>query len=224
MNVNQSYTNNLGLLTKLYDHYAHFYFYNIFNKQVENGKNHKDNDRRALQESRTKLDKAIKRTNASDGRHSKRRHQIQIKNSPIELFPKAPKGLPLDFYDVKRFNSKLPAQHKNISDVGSIAFLRDPTTSLKFESPDEKMGDVKFTDKNWDDATKDYNLNFSVSVEYNSDDKSSEGTESYYGESVEMKTSDKEEEEYGNPNNENDEMVVLKGKDRETYSKYDEDE
>ncbi|MBW0475619.1 hypothetical protein O181_015334 [Austropuccinia psidii MF-1] len=283
MNVNQSYINDLGLLTKSYDHYVHFYFYNIFNKeQVENGKHRKDNDRRALQESRTKLrdlryrfaisqnfpkryirvlkpiqahsdeeyveskevyvvrklpfrsqsantfirklDEAIKKTHAADGRHSKRRHRIRIKNPPITLFPKAPKGLPLDFYDVEWFNSKLPAQRKNLADVGSIAFLRDPTASLEFKSPDEKMGDSKFTDKNWDDATKDYDLNFLVSVEYDSDDESSEGTESDYGESIEMETSDEEEEEYGNPNNENDKMESVKGKARETYSEYDEDE
>ncbi|MBW0501550.1 hypothetical protein O181_041265 [Austropuccinia psidii MF-1] len=237
MNVSQNYINDLGLLTKSYAHYVHFYFYNIFNKeQVENGNNRKDNDRRALQESCTKLrdlryrfaisqnfpkqyirvlkpiqahrdeeyveskevyvvrklpfqsqsentfirklDEAIKKTKAADGRHSKRRHWIRIKNPPITA--------------------------KNLANVGSIAFLRDPTASLEFKSPDEKMGDAKFTDKNWDYATKEYDLNFLVSVEFNSDDKSSEGTESDYGESIEMETSDEEEEEYGNQNNEND--------------------
>ncbi|MBW0584972.1 hypothetical protein O181_124687 [Austropuccinia psidii MF-1] len=78
-------------------------------------------------------------------------------------------------------------------------------------------------DKKWDDATKDYDLNFLVSVEYNAYDKSSERTESDYGESVEMETSD-EEEEYGNPNNEDDKMEGVKGKGRETYSEYNEDE
>ncbi|MBW0477426.1 hypothetical protein O181_017141 [Austropuccinia psidii MF-1] len=90
--------------------------------------------------------------------------------------------------------------------------------------PVRKMCDAKFMDKNWDDATKDYDLNFLVSEEYDSDDKSSEGTESDHGESVEMEMSDDEEEEYGNPKNENDKMEGVKGKGRETYSEYDEDE
>ncbi|MBW0557526.1 hypothetical protein O181_097241 [Austropuccinia psidii MF-1] len=193
MNVNQSYINNLGLLTKSYDHYVHFYFYNICNKeQVENRKHCKDNDRRALQESCTKL---------------------------------------CDLRDRFAISQNFPKQYIRVlkpiamrTDVGSIAFLRDPTASLKFKSPDEKMGDAKFTEKNWDDATKDYNLNFLVAVEYNSENESSEGTESDYGESIEMEASDEEEEENGNPNNENDEMAGVKGKGRESYSKYDEDE
>ncbi|MBW0471991.1 hypothetical protein O181_011706 [Austropuccinia psidii MF-1] len=55
-------------------------------------------------------------------------------------------------------------------------------------------------------------------------DESSEGTESDYGESFEMETSDDEEEEYGSPNNESDEIEAVKGKGREAYRKYDEDE
>ncbi|MBW0580876.1 hypothetical protein O181_120591 [Austropuccinia psidii MF-1] len=100
------------------------------------------------------LDEIIKKTYHEEGRHDQHCHRIHIKNPPTTDFCKAPKGLPIDFYDVCWFNEKLPSQQRNLADVGTIAFLRDATKSLEFKHEDEKMGNKRFTDRSWDEATK----------------------------------------------------------------------
>ncbi|MBW0583621.1 hypothetical protein O181_123336 [Austropuccinia psidii MF-1] len=117
------------------------------------------------------LDEIIKKTYHEEGRRNKHCHQIHIKNPPTTDFPKAPKGLPIDFYNMCWFNEKMLSQRRDLADVGTIAFLRDATKSLEFEDKDEKMGDKSFTDKNWDEATKEYNLDFLFSPEQDSEDE-----------------------------------------------------
>ncbi|MBW0565233.1 hypothetical protein O181_104948 [Austropuccinia psidii MF-1] len=89
-------------------------------------------------------------------------------------FPKAPKGLPLYFYNPKWFNSKLPAQRKNLADVANVAFLNNPTDSIEFKDENKKLGDRSFTNRNWDRATKKYNLDFLVEPESDSDEISTD--------------------------------------------------
>ncbi|MBW0580452.1 hypothetical protein O181_120167 [Austropuccinia psidii MF-1] len=76
------------------------------------------------------LDEIIKKTYHKEGRRNQHRHQIHIRNPPTTYFLKAPKGLPIYFYDVCWFDEKLPSQQTNLADVGTIAFLRDATKSL----------------------------------------------------------------------------------------------
>ncbi|MBW0576245.1 hypothetical protein O181_115960, partial [Austropuccinia psidii MF-1] len=97
-----------------------------------------------------KLDEKIKATNDADNHSTNPRTQVHIKDPPLTHFPKAPKGLPLEFYDPKWFNSKLPAQRKNLANVGTVAFLKYPTDSLEFKVDDERLGDKRFTNRNWD--------------------------------------------------------------------------
>ncbi|MBW0554197.1 hypothetical protein O181_093912, partial [Austropuccinia psidii MF-1] len=119
-------------------------------------------------------------------------------------FPKAPKGLPIDFYNPMWFNSKLPAQRRNLADIGSVAFVKDPRESLEFKDDSEKLGDQSFTHKNWDHATKKYNLDFLAMQETDSDDESS-NEDADYGESINIESSAQED---------NDEDKIERGKSR----------
>ncbi|MBW0576441.1 hypothetical protein O181_116156 [Austropuccinia psidii MF-1] len=110
------------------------------------------------------------------------------------MFPTAPKGLPLDFYDVKWYNSKLPAQRQNIADWKKVAFLQNPKCLLEFTSPDEKIGDRSFNDKNWEVLAKDYNLEFLSFDEPDDNDDATE-EESNYGESLELDIGEEEKDE-----------------------------
>ncbi|KNZ46810.1 hypothetical protein VP01_6935g2 [Puccinia sorghi] len=47
------------------------------------------------------LDLVIKKSEVEDGKKkSSPRRRLRVKNAPNTIFPKAPKGMPLDFYDV----------------------------------------------------------------------------------------------------------------------------
>ncbi|MBW0507410.1 hypothetical protein O181_047125 [Austropuccinia psidii MF-1] len=95
-------------------------------------------------------------------------------------FQKAPKGFPIDCYEVHWFDGKLPSQQRNLADVGTMEFLTHASKSLDFTNEDEKMGDKRFTDKNWNEATKKYNLDFLVLPDDESDE-SRDGEDIDYG-------------------------------------------
>ncbi|MBW0466216.1 hypothetical protein O181_005931 [Austropuccinia psidii MF-1] len=151
-----------------------------------------------------KLDKKIKDSNDVEGTISNQQQQLRLKDPPMTSFPKAPKGLPIDFYNPTWFNSNLPAQRRNLADIGSVAFVKDPRESLELKDYSEKLGDRSFTHKNWDHATKKYNLDFLAMQETDSDDESS-NEESDYGESIDIESSTQEE---------NDEVKIKRGKSR----------
>ncbi|MBW0560292.1 hypothetical protein O181_100007, partial [Austropuccinia psidii MF-1] len=151
-----------------------------------------------------KLDKKIKDSNNVEGTISNQRQRLRLKDPPITSFPKSPKGLPIDFYNTMWFNSKLPAQRRNLADIVSVAFVKDPRESLEFKDDSEKLGDRSFTHKNWDRATKKYNLDFLSMQETDSDDESS-NEESDYGESIDIESSAQED---------NDEDKIERGKSR----------
>ncbi|MBW0541894.1 hypothetical protein O181_081609 [Austropuccinia psidii MF-1] len=109
-----------------------------------------------------KLDSIIQKPYSEEGQHDWHSHRIHIQNAPTTSFPKALKGFPIDFYEFHWLNGKLPSQQGILADVGTIAFLTDASKSLDFTDEDEKMGDKRFTNKNWDEATKKYNLDFLV--------------------------------------------------------------
>ncbi|MBW0496715.1 hypothetical protein O181_036430 [Austropuccinia psidii MF-1] len=117
-----------------------------------------------------------------------------MKNPPQTMFPNSPKGLSLDFYDVKWYNSKLPAQHRNIADCKSVAFLQNPKYLLEFTSPDKKVGDQIFNDKNWEVLAKDYNLEF-LSFDEPDDNNDTAEEESKYGKSLELSIGEEEEKD-----------------------------
>ncbi|MBW0496757.1 hypothetical protein O181_036472 [Austropuccinia psidii MF-1] len=106
-----------------------------------------------------KLDQVIRNSNKDNG-DKNLQCCVRIKNPPNTMLTKAPKGPPLDFYDQVWYNTKLPEQRKNISDWKCVAFLEDLTNLCEFTTEDERLGDKRFNDKNWDVATKGYNLHF----------------------------------------------------------------
>ncbi|MBW0586986.1 hypothetical protein O181_126701 [Austropuccinia psidii MF-1] len=108
-----------------------------------------------------KLDHLISKTENDEGKRSQGRYQIHVKNPPQNIFPTAPKGLPLDFYDVKWYNSKLPAQHQDIADWKKVVFFQNPKCLLEFTSPDKKIGDQSFNYKNWEVWQRTIAWNFS---------------------------------------------------------------
>ncbi|MBW0530079.1 hypothetical protein O181_069794 [Austropuccinia psidii MF-1] len=105
-----------------------------------------------------KIDQALMKANCIVGIRFNEQQRIQIKNLPKTMFPKAPKGLPLDTYDVDWFNAQIPGKRKNLEDWKMLDFFYDPDILLEFKLEDKKLGNKHFNDKNWDTATKDYNL------------------------------------------------------------------
>ncbi|MBW0571155.1 hypothetical protein O181_110870 [Austropuccinia psidii MF-1] len=139
-----------------------------------------------------KLDRLISKTENDEGKRSHSLYQIHVKNPPQTISPTAPKGLPLDFYDVKWYNSKLPAQHQNIADWKKVAFLQNPKCLLEFTSPDEKICDQSFNYKHWEVLAKEYNLEF-LSFDEPDVDNDATKEESNYGESLELDLGEEEE-------------------------------
>ncbi|KNZ60746.1 hypothetical protein VP01_15066g1 [Puccinia sorghi] len=115
------------------------------------------------------------------------RNCLRVKNGPITIFPKAPKGLPLDFYDVNWFKNNLPAQRQNLVNIDSVYFLPDPLYSLRSKDPLEKLSNTQ-----WYQATKNYNLDF---MEQQEEDLPSEDDDgSNYGGSIDLQDTNGEED------------------------------
>ncbi|MBW0462970.1 hypothetical protein O181_002685 [Austropuccinia psidii MF-1] len=163
-----------------------------------------------------KINQAIMKANSIEGIRVNEGQQIQIKTPPKKMFPKAPKGLPLDFYDIDWFNAQLPAQRKNLEDWKMVDFLNDPNSLLEFKLEDEKLGYKCFNDKNWDTETKDYDLDF---ISFGESDSTEESDEEYsdYGVSIdfEMDRKDKAEDEVTPTKNTKGKGRMIEGEDVE---------
>ncbi|KNZ51296.1 hypothetical protein VP01_4006g1 [Puccinia sorghi] len=85
-----------------------------------------------------RLNDVMKDSGAQDTKCMPGRHCLQVKNGLITIFPKAPKGLPLEFYNVNWFNNKLSSQHQNFANIDSVAFLPDPLNSLCSKALEKK--------------------------------------------------------------------------------------
>jgi hypothetical protein len=143
----------------------------------------------------------MKQLSLEEGRRDQSRRRIRVKDSPNTVFPKAPKGLPIDFYDAEWFNEKLPSQRQNLANIDTVAFLSNPNNSLQFKDPIEKLSNKRFAEERWEDATKPYNMDFLTPKEQDSDSNDENG-DSDYGESIDLEKTngedddeDKEEEE-----------------------------
>ncbi|KAA1135919.1 hypothetical protein PGTUg99_032904 [Puccinia graminis f. sp. tritici] len=141
----------------------------------------------------TRLDDVMKRSALEEGKRDQGRRRIRVQDAPMTLFPKAPKGMPLDFYDAEWYNSKLPAQRQDLANIDVVAFLKNPNNSLRFKDAAEKMGDKRFSEERWDEATKEYNLDFRIHEETES---GSENDDDGDGTSIDLEhTSGGEDEE-----------------------------
>ncbi|KAG0143492.1 hypothetical protein CROQUDRAFT_48696, partial [Cronartium quercuum f. sp. fusiforme G11] len=127
------------------------------------------------------------------------------------VFTKPPKGLPLDFYDVNWFNEALSnSQKQDIADIHSVMFLPDATHSLLGKAhPDKKLSDKKFTQKYWDEATKDYSMEHTVVDVESKDDNEQSDFDSYKGSSIDLDDMD------GEGDNNDDQNLVYEEEDNE---------
>lgn len=150
-----------------------------------------------------RLDEQMRKANEMDGKRKQQRCRVCFKNTPETIFPKAPKGLPINFYDVAWYNNKLPAQKDAIADNTRVAFLENPLDSFSPKGQaDEKLNNKKFAKKHWERATNNYN--FSHEEVNNSDEVESadeSGEDSNYGASIDLEHSDgsdddKDEDKY----------------------------
>ncbi|KNZ59217.1 hypothetical protein VP01_1781g6 [Puccinia sorghi] len=141
----------------------------------------------------TRLDDVMKKSAIDDGKRVQGRRQIRHPDAPVTIFPKAPKGLPLDFYDSEWYNNKLPAERQDQADIDTVAFLENPKDSLRFKDPLEKLGEKQFTEERWAEATKKYDLDFAVAEEVESELDNDDNSD--YGTSIDLDNTDGEDDE-----------------------------
>lgn len=148
-----------------------------------------------------RLDEVMKKADQADGKQFQKRWRVQMKNPAPTLFPKAPKGLPIEFYNVDWYNDELPGERSTRANLDTVAFLPNPAESLHFKNPNERMNDKNFTQKHWDRATKNYNFDFLAKDESEDEEEDDDNGDSDYGESIDLtfsndESEDEEEDEY----------------------------
>ncbi|MBW0489057.1 hypothetical protein O181_028772 [Austropuccinia psidii MF-1] len=108
----------------------------------------------------------------SDNAQKKRCQQCQrhIPGKGLASISKyIPKGLPINFYDPKWFDSSTAGQ-KRSSNAFKIAFLPDASKSLLGNQyKDEQLSDKWFTDKYWEKAIETYNITHELANDENLD-------------------------------------------------------
>ncbi|MBW0462098.1 hypothetical protein O181_001813 [Austropuccinia psidii MF-1] len=106
-----------------------------------------------------RLDSKIKDVDRMMGRRSYQRIRRRPKKPILSKFEKTPKNIPIDFYRPEWFNEKNHSQKIMVADLGEVAFV--PTKNLppgSKEHPDERLGDLTFSNKYWDSVSKDYQI------------------------------------------------------------------
>lgn len=89
-----------------------------------------------------------------------RRRLRKLPKIPVPSeFKRAPKGLPINFYDPSWFNQVPFDQKRIIANSQQVAFLPNAALSLcPVRHPDEKLGDTQFTGKYRDILVEAYHL------------------------------------------------------------------
>lgn len=89
-----------------------------------------------------------------------RKRVRKLPKTPLpSLFTKAPKNLPIDFYDPEWFNDLTAGQKRLVADATRVAFLPNASDSMKpVQHPDEKLGDMAFDGKYLDILSEPYEL------------------------------------------------------------------
>lgn len=147
-----------------------------------------------------RLDAAMLKADGFKGKRVQRRKRLPPKPPQDTIFPKPPKGLPLDFYDPDWFNDLLPQQKLEFADTRKVAFLPDADKSLMGKQlAIEKLSDKQFVNKFFDQISKPYDLTHEIE-NFDEDDgeTDNEDDESFAGEEIDLahtSGSDEEEEE-----------------------------
>jgi hypothetical protein len=175
-----------------------------------------------------RLDQVMHETNKANGGRPQGRIRVRVKNPGLTIYPKAPKGLPIDFYNPTWFNEKLPAQRRVIADVENVTFLPNPDLSFKPNQPDEKLNSKKFSEKHWEKATTAYDLDFLIENKSDSE-PDNHNDDSDYGGSIDLEAESSSDDEEEEDEYEEEEQPKDKGKTKaasvdENYEEFDEDE
>ncbi|KNZ53621.1 hypothetical protein VP01_3183g1, partial [Puccinia sorghi] len=125
----------------------------------------------------------IKEDHLSTGKRQQQRCRVRVKNPMDTIFPKAPTGLPPNFYNAEWFNNKLPAQKQNLAKINTVAFIPNPIISLTSKSQaDEKLSNEKISQNAEDESDDD------ESVDH-------EEVDSDYGQSIDLNNTDGSKED-----------------------------
>ncbi|MBW0485161.1 hypothetical protein O181_024876 [Austropuccinia psidii MF-1] len=116
------------------------------------------------------VDKEIQK--AKKGTSASQKHiHIESKNSNPTAFGQVPQGLPIAFFDPEWYNDCPPAKKTLCDDIISIAFLPDATESIRgIQHPYEKLGNKRFSEKYWDEATQPYDLSHEITAKDDDDE------------------------------------------------------
>ncbi|EGG06769.1 uncharacterized protein MELLADRAFT_62944 [Melampsora larici-populina 98AG31] len=95
-----------------------------------------------------RLDIEMKKADQISGKTVKREPRRLPRDPLPSIFTRAPKELPIDFYDPQWFSQLNAGQKRLIPNAGQVAFLPDVSQSLlPTPHPDEKLSDSAFTAK-----------------------------------------------------------------------------
>ncbi|KNZ47286.1 hypothetical protein VP01_6543g1, partial [Puccinia sorghi] len=103
------------------------------------------------------------------------------------IFPKPPKGLPLDFYDPNWFNNLLLQQRIDVADTRQVALLPDASQSLLGKQvPSKKFTDKQFNLKFFDQLSARYDLTHKIKSYDDNKEKDDEDNGSYGGKEIDL--------------------------------------
>ncbi|MBW0515845.1 hypothetical protein O181_055560 [Austropuccinia psidii MF-1] len=143
-----------------------------------------------------RVDEEIEKASSNQGKRSQKHQRIITEHPPTTRFGRAPKGLPIDFFDYQWFNACSPAQKTIHAETMKVAFLPDAIQSIRgIQHPDEKLSDKRFSEKYWEQVTQEYDLSHEIAVDEDDDESSSDYEDVESDSSIDMDVSSDEEEE-----------------------------
>ncbi|MBW0536351.1 hypothetical protein O181_076066 [Austropuccinia psidii MF-1] len=106
------------------------------------------------------LDNKIIKAKKVRGQRAQQRVRRQPKIHIPSMFSKAPKQLPINFYDLEWFNNLDNAEQLFVADTAHISFLpaSKNQATQKLNHPDEKLGDTALNSKYWEQISEEENL------------------------------------------------------------------
>ncbi|KAH9812496.1 hypothetical protein DFH28DRAFT_898694 [Melampsora americana] len=128
-----------------------------------------------------------------------KREPRRLPKVPIpSMFTRAPKELPIDFYDPQWFAQLNPGQKRLIPDAGRVAFLPDANQSLlPTQHPDERLSDQAFNVKYLESLSEPYRdaLDEIDDADYENEDEDGDSTGSVNGANPTVSNMDADEDE-----------------------------
>ncbi|KNZ54689.1 hypothetical protein VP01_2882g2 [Puccinia sorghi] len=133
------------------------------------------------------LDAAILQSDELDRKRVQRRKRVPPPRPADSIFPKPPKGLPLDFYDPDWFNNLLLQQRIDVADTRQVALLPDASQSLLGKQvPSEKLTDKQFNLKFFDQLSAPYDLTHEIKSYDDNEETDDEDDGSHVGEEIDL--------------------------------------